>query len=158
MISATAALSMLLAAVPAMAAGGVELGVLTCNPIAGTETNLVIHSSVDVDCVFVHPEGEERYKGEAGISIGLDLSWKRTSQISYAVIGGSSDLAPEAYSLAGKYVGGKAAATVGIGAGLSVLIGGGNNNISLKPLGIEGSTGLGIQGGIGYLTLVKPGG
>jgi hypothetical protein len=34
-------------------------------------------------------------------------------------------------------------------------VGGGNSNIALSPLALEGSKGLGASLGVGYLTLVK---
>ncbi len=140
----------------AMARGGIEIGVLTCNSVEGTRRNLLIHSTVDVRCVFKTAEGEESYTGETGIGLGVDLNWNRTETTHFVVLGGTSDARPGAHSLAGTYVGGKVSATVGVGAGAGALVGGGAKNISLQPLAIEGSTGLGVAGGLGYLIL-KPG-
>ncbi len=140
----------------AMARGGIEIGVLSCNSVAGTRRNLLIHSTVDVRCVFKTPEGQETYTGETGIGLGVDLNWNRTETTHFMVLGGTSDARLGAHSLAGTYVGGKASATVGVGVGAGALIGGGAKNISLQPLAIEGSSGLGVAGGLGYLIL-KPG-
>ena len=140
----------------AMARGGIEIGVLSCNSVEGTRRNLLIHSTVDVRCVFKTAEGEESYTGETGIGLGVDLNWNRTETTHFVVLGGTSDTRPGAHSLAGTYVGGKVSATVGVGGGAGVLVGGGAKNISLQPLAIEGSTGLGVAGGLGYLIL-KPG-
>ncbi len=136
----------------AMARGGIEIGVLTCNSIDGTRRNLLFHSTVDVRCVFKTPQGQETYTGETGIGLGVDLNWNRSETTHFVVLGGTSDTRLGAHSLAGTYVGGKASATVGVGA----FIGGGAKNISLQPLALEGSTGLGVAGGLGYLIL-KPG-
>ena len=140
----------------AMARGGIEIGVLTCNSVEGTRRNLLIHSTVDVRCVFKTAEGEESYTGETGIGLGVDLNWNRTETTHFVVLGGTSDARPGAHSLAGTYVGGKVSVTVGVGAGAGALVGGGAKNISLQPLALEGSTGLGVAGGLGYLIL-KPG-
>ncbi len=140
----------------AMARGGIEIGVLSCNSVAGTRRNLLIHSTVDVRCVFKTPQGEETYTGKTGIGIGVDLNWNRSETTHFVVLGGTSDARLGAHSLTGTYVGGKASATVGVGAGAGALIGGGAKNISLQPLALEGSTGLGVAGGLGYLIL-KPG-
>ncbi|MFQ5619372.1 MAG: DUF992 domain-containing protein [Rhodospirillales bacterium] len=140
----------------AMASGGVELGVLTCNSIDGTRRNLLIHSTVQVTCRFKTPEGQETYNGETGIGLGVDLNWNRTETTHFMVLGGTSDASLGAHSLAGTYVGGKGSATFGVGAGAGALIGGGSKNISLQPLALEGSSGLGVSGGLGYLVL-KPG-
>jgi hypothetical protein len=92
--------------------------------------------------------------GEMGMSIGIDLQQKSNAQTAFTVISVSSDTRTEAYSLEGTYVGGMASAALGIGAGASVMFGGGDKNISLQPIAIETSTGLGAALGIGYLTLV----
>ncbi len=136
-------------------AGGVELGVLTCSRIAGTHTSWVVHSSVKMNCVYDHVGGKEDYDGKTGIGLGLDLNWKKQEHIAFTVLGGSSDIAPAAYSLAGDYVGAKASASVGVGVGAAVLVGGGDKNISLVPIALEGNTGLGAAAGIGYISL-KP--
>ncbi len=140
----------------AMARGGIEIGVLSCNSVAGTRRNLLIHSTVDVRCVFKTAEGQETYTGETGIGIGVDLNWNRSETTHFVVLGGTSDARLGAHSLAGTYVGGKASVTVGVGVGAGALIGGGAKNISLQPLALEGSSGLGVAGGLGYLIL-KPG-
>ena len=62
-----------------------------------------------------------------------------------------ANLAPGA--LAGEYVGATGSATVGVGAGANVLVGGSNRTISLQPLSVEGSTGLNVAGGIGAISL-----
>ncbi len=135
----------------ASAAEGVNIGLLKCRTIPGTTVQLLIHSSVGLNCVFETANGKESYKGESGIGLGIDLSWKRDENITYAVLSASKDYKMGSYSLAGKFVGAKASATVGVGAGVAVLVGGGAKNISLQPLALEGSTGLGVAGGIGYL-------
>ncbi len=140
----------------ATARSGIEIGVLSCNSVAGTRRNLLIHSTVDVRCVFKTAEGEETYSGETGIGLGVDLNWNRTETTHFMVLGGTSDARLGAHSLAGTYVGGKASVTFGVGAGAGALVGGGAKNISLQPLAIEGSSGLGVAGGLGYLIL-KPG-
>jgi hypothetical protein len=136
---------------PVLAQAGVEVGILTCNSVPATRLNLLIHSTVDVECVFKHPAGEERYRGETGIGLGIDLNWRRDEQIAFTVISGSADVRPGAYALAGKYFGAKASATAGVGAGVAALVGGGEKNITLQPLAVETSTGLGVAGGLGYL-------
>lgn len=134
------------------AEGGLEVGVLTCKTVPGTRFNLIIRSTVDVDCVFKGSAGvEERYRGETGIALGVDLNINRLETIAFTVLSASSDVSPGAYALAGRYVGGKASATLGVGVGAAVLVGGGDKSFSLQPVALEGSTGLGVSGGIGYL-------
>lgn len=133
--------------------GGVEIGILTCKKIPGTHEYYLVHSTVGVNCTFSHPEGKEHYSGRAGIALGLDLNWKHTEDMAYSVIGGSTDVRPSAYGLSGTYLGGRASATVGVGLGVAVLVGGGDQSFSLQPLALEVNSGLGAAAGIGYLSL-----
>ncbi len=130
-----------------------QVGVLTCASIPGTRFNLLIHSSVDVDCVFKTPDGPEYYSGEMGIGIGVDLNWNRNETIRFGVIAGGEDMRVGTHMLSGKYMGGKASVTVGMGAGAAALVGGGGGNYALQPLGLESSEGWGLSGGLGYLLL-----
>ena len=136
--------------------GGVEIGILTCKKIPGTYEYYLVHSTVGVHCVFSHPEGEEHYSGRSGIALGLDLNWKHTEDMAYSVIGGSGDVRPGAYGLSGTYLGGRVSATIGVGLGVAVLVGGGNQSFSLQPLALEVNSGLGAAAGIAYLSL-EPG-
>ena len=135
------------------AASVVNVGVLTCKQIPGKSINLLIHSVAMVDCVFSNAAGKEYYRGESGIGLGIDLEWNSSKSISYAVLSAGSDVRIGTHSLVGKYAGGMASASLGIGTGVQVLVGGGNDSISLQPLAIEGSTGIGAAAGLGYLYL-----
>jgi len=133
--------------------GGVRVGTLTCEQ-AGKRLNLIIHSSVDVVCVFKSSTGQiERYRGETGIGLGVDLNWNRTDKIGFAVISAGKDITPGAYALSGKYFGGKANVTVVRGLGAAALIGAGDKGIAFQPIALETSKGLGVAGGLGYLYL-----
>ena len=136
-----------------LADSGIKIGVLTCKTVEGTRVNLLIHSTVDVSCVFDDGNNTETYKGETGIGLGIDLNIKKDATMIYSVFSISKDTKAGAYALAGRYGGAKAAVTVGIGAGAAILVGGGDKNISLQPLALEGSTGLGAQAGLAYLYL-----
>ncbi|MBI2509681.1 MAG: DUF992 domain-containing protein, partial [Betaproteobacteria bacterium] len=118
----------------AMATGGIQVGILTCHAVPGSGTNWLLHSSVAVNCIFSSPQGEERYRGQTGIGLGIDLSYLQNQQMAFTVLGGASDTSPGAFALSGKYFGGKGGATVGVGGAVSVLIGGGGKNIALQPL------------------------
>lgn len=131
---------------------GLEVGVLSCETVPGTRFNLLIRSSVDVTCVFKGSDGKvEKYRGETGIALGVDLNVNRQENIAFTVLSATQGVSPGDYALSGKYVGGKASATVGVGLGAAVLVGGGDKSFSLQPIAVEGSTGLGVSGGIGYL-------
>jgi len=130
-----------------------NVGVLTCKQIPGKSINLLIHSVAMVDCVFSNSAGKERYKGESGIGLGIDLEWNASKTIAYTVVTAGAEVQMGTYALAGKYAGGRASVAAGIGAGAQVLVGGGDKGISLQPIGLEGSTGLGASVGLGYLYL-----
>jgi len=46
-----------------------------------------------------------------------------------------------------------ASATVGIGVGANVLVGGSGNSIALQPLSVEGTTGLNVAAGVAEMTV-----
>ena len=56
-------------------------------------------------------------------------------------------------ALEGDYAGATASATVGVGLGANVLIGGLDKSIALQPLSVSGNTGLNIAAGVGVITL-----
>ncbi len=135
--------------------GGVKIGMLTCKKIPGSTVNLLIHSSTGLDCVY-HSEGGavvEKYKGESGVALGVDLSWDKVSVMKFAVISPSKNVDVGNYALAGTYTGATASAALGLGVGAKVLVGGGPESIALNPVALEGIKGVGAAAGIGYLTL-----
>lgn len=135
----------------ALAEGGLEVGVLQCSVVPGSRVNLLIRSTADVECTFEQNGEIEKYKGETGIALGLDLSFRTNERMAFTVISASSDVGPGSRSLSGKYVGGQVSAAAGLGLGAKALVGGGAKNIGLQPLALETSTGLGISGGLGFL-------
>ncbi len=145
----------LLAAVPAGAdAAGIKLGVLKCHQVKGSGINLLIHSTVQVNCLFTSISGEREaiYKGETGIGLGIDLNWNKSETIAFTVFGATTNPGGS-HPLAGKHVGGRASVSLGLGAGAQVLIGGGGGQVSLQPLALESASGFGAAAGLGYLYL-----
>ena len=130
-----------------------EVGVVTCEYIPGTKTNLLIHSSASFDCVFKHGGVKDYYEGEAGIRLGLDLEWTEQSSMSYTVVASTNKDLDWSTALNGTYTGGKASAAFGIKLGAAALVGGSNDSIALVPLAVETGTGAGAAAGIGYLSL-----
>jgi len=135
----------------AFAQGGVQVGVLECKVVPGSRVNLLIRSTADVDCTFDNQGTVERYAGETGIGLGLDLSFRSDEMMHFAVIAASNDVNPGGHALAGKYVGGEATATAGVGLGAKALVGGGSKNFSLQPLALETNKGLGASAGLSFL-------
>ena len=58
--------------------------------------------------------------------------------------------------LSGNYAGAQGSASVGVGLGANVLVGGSANSIALQPLSLQGSTGLNVAVGLEGLEL-RPG-
>ncbi len=130
---------------------GLQAGVLKCTTVPGSRVNLIIRSTADVTCEYDNQGTLERYVGETGIGLGLDLSFKSDEVMHFAVIAASNDTTPGAYSLAGKYVGGELNAAAGVGLGARGLVSAANTSFSLQPLAINTATGLGVSGGLSFL-------
>ena len=134
---------------PAHAQGGVQVGSLTCNVAGGW--GFVFGSSKAVRCTFARAGGRpEHYAGSIN-KFGVDIGYTQGGVLVWGVFAPTANLAPGA--LSGTYVGATGSATVGVGAGANVLVGGSNRTISLQPVSIEGNTGLNIAAGIGSITL-----
>jgi hypothetical protein len=119
-----------LAASPAFAKqSGVKIGVLNCDVSAGV--GMILASSKTVKCKFDRAVGgTEYYKGTIE-KLGIDIGFTGKGVMSWVVF------APGQISkgaLQGRYAGASAEATVAVGLGANVLVGGGNKSIALQPL------------------------
>ena len=128
---------------------GVKVGVLTCDVSSGW--GLVFGSSKNLHCTF-RPNNRrpERYTGTIS-KFGVDVGYTDGGVLIWGVFAPSSDL--RAGALQGDYAGATASATVGVGAGANVLLGGLDKSIALQPVSIEGNTGLNVAAGIGAISL-----
>ncbi|HUC10608.1 MAG TPA: DUF992 domain-containing protein [Stellaceae bacterium] len=134
---------------PAQAQTSVRVGTLNCNVAAGW--GFVFGSSKALHCVFSHAGGPpERYTGSIS-KFGIDIGYTQGGALIWAVLAPTANIARGA--LSGNYGGATASATVGVGAGANVLVGGSNHTISLQPVSIEGNTGLNVAAGIGAISL-----
>lgn len=131
---------------------GVKVGVLTCRSVPDTSMSLLVHSVTDVECVIEHSGIEDRYKGEAGVALGVDVHWNRDETLRYTVLSTHGATEPKGF-LAGRFTGAKVGASLGVGGGLQILVGGGEEHLTLQPLALETTTGLSVHGGLGYLYL-----
>lgn len=139
---------------PPAQAQGVKAGVLSCNVASGF--GFIFGSSRAVNCTFSPPGGPpQRYVGSID-QFGVDIGYTAGGVLVWTVLAPTTSPAPG--SLAGSYGGVTASATVAVGVGANVLVGGSNNTISLQPLSIEGNTGLNVAAGVAALTLThQPG-
>jgi hypothetical protein len=145
-----AAVAALLALANPAAAADVKVGVLNCHVSSGW--GFIFGSSKDLHCNFspAGHAGGERYVGSVS-KFGVDVGYTSGGVLVWDVIAPTSTIKRGA--LAGSYAGVTGSATVGVGAGANVLVGGFNRSITLQPVSIEGNTGLNVAAGIGAITL-----
>jgi Protein of unknown function (DUF992) len=129
-------------------AAGIKVGVLSCKVEGGA--GFIIGSSKEVDCLFKGTNGRrENYVGTMG-KLGIDIGVTTDTRVAWIVFAPGK---MKAGSLRGSYQGASAEATVGIGLGANVLIGGFKKSINLQPVSVQAQTGLNIAGGLGSLNL-----
>jgi hypothetical protein len=132
----------------AVAASGIKVGILTCRVDGGP--GFILGSSRDAACTFTGLGGRsERYTGSFS-RVGLDIGVKSDTVLVWTVF------APgklKAGSLRGSYSGVGAEATVGLGVGANVMLGGFRKSINLQPVSYQAQIGLDIAGGITHLHL-----
>ena len=133
----------------AQAQGGVRVGTLTCHVASGW--GFVFGSSKALHCTFAPAPGHAEFYAGTINKFGVDIGYTQGGVLVWAVFAPTANLGPGA--LSGNYVGATGSATVGVGAGANVLIGGSNNMISLQPVSVEGNTGLNVAAGIGSISL-----
>ncbi|NMD07467.1 MAG: DUF992 domain-containing protein [Phyllobacteriaceae bacterium] len=133
---------------PAQANSGVKVGVLKCHIAGGV--GFIIGSSKKVDCTFKRSGGgSEHYVGTIG-KLGVDVGITDETVLGWVVF------APGKINrgaLKGSYTGASAEATVGLGVGANVLIGGFRKGINLQPLSLQAQSGLNIAAGVASLHL-----
>ena len=125
-----------------------RVGELTCNVASGW--GFVFGSSKDLHCTFAAIGHREHYTGSIS-KFGVDIGYTEGGVLVWGVFAPTSDMRKGA--LAGDYAGASAQATVGLGVGANVLVGGLDKSIALQPLSVEGSKGLNVAAGIGAISL-----
>jgi hypothetical protein len=151
-LAASAALALVIAPAGPAAAQDIKAGVLTCDVSAGL--GFIIGSKKQVVCAFT-PEGPGRREDYDGTitKFGLDLGVTTGGVMIWGVF--TRSVAGPGF-LAGEYVGATGEATVAVGAGANVLIGGSNRTVTLQPISVSGQTGLNLAVGVAALHLGPP--
>lgn len=128
----------------------VEIGSLSCRIDGGA--SFVFGSTRSLSCKFESAAGgaAEYYEGEIE-RYGLDLGVTGETFMGWAVFAPSRGLDDGA--LAGTYSGVAADASLGLGAGAKVLVGGSNDTISLQPLSLQGQSGVNLALTVAQLRL-----
>jgi hypothetical protein len=130
----------------------VQVGVLECR--GGSSVGFIVGSVTNLGCVL-RADGmpEDRYVATIR-KVGVDLGITQESALAWGVFAPSARLGPG--DLSGNYVGAQGSATIGVGAGGNVLVGGSENSIALQPLSVQGQVGLSVAAGLESLEL-RPG-
>ena len=147
-VSASLAVVMTAATGSATAKSGTNVGVLDCTIAAGV--GLILGSSKKISCAFTPAKGQTQNYSGSITKLGLDVGVTGESYVKWVVFApGSVDRG----ALAGSYGGGSAEATIGVGLGANVLVGGLEKSIALQPVSVQGQTGLNLAVGIAGLKL-----
>jgi len=130
----------------------VQVGILECR--GGASIGFVVGSVTNLGCVL-RADGmpEDRYVATIR-KVGLDLGITQESALVWGVFAPVARLGPG--DLSGDYVGAQGSASVGVGLGGNVLVGGSANSIALQPLSVQGQVGLNVAAGLESLEL-RPG-
>ena len=130
----------------------VQVGVLECR--GGASVGFIVGSVTNLGCVL-RADGmpEDRYVATIR-KVGLDLGITQESALAWGVFAPSARLGPG--DLSGNYAGAQGSATLGVGVGGNVLVGGSANSIALQPLSVQGQVGVNIAAGLASLEL-RPG-
>ena len=130
----------------------VQVGVLECR--GGASVGFIVGSVTNLGCVL-RGDGRPDEPYVATIrKVGLDIGITQETALGWAVFAPVERLGPG--DLSGNYAGAQGSASVGVGLGANVLVGGSANSIALQPLSLQGSTGLNVAVGLEGLEL-RPG-
>ncbi len=128
----------------------IRAGTLTCTGKGGV--GLILGSQEALNCVFAPASGGPGLHYAGTITrVGLDIGIKGQSTMIWAVLASTSELPGD--RLDGSFGGVAADASLGLGAGAQVLVGGNEKGVVLQPLSVKGQTGLNIAAGVAGLTL-----
>jgi hypothetical protein len=130
----------------------VQVGILECRGAASI--GFVVGSVTNLGCVLrVDGMPEDRYVATIR-KVGLDLGITQETALAWGVYAPVARLGPG--DLSGDYIGAQGSASVGVGLGGNVLVGGSANSIALQPLSVQGQVGLNVAAGLESLEL-RPG-
>ena len=130
----------------------VQIGVLECR--GGSSVGFIVGSVTNLGCVLRNPGQPDDYYVATIRKVGLDLGITQESALAWGVFAPVNRLGPG--DLSGNYVGAQGSATLGVGVGGNVLVGGSGNSIALQTLSVQGQVGVAIAAGLESLEL-RPG-
>jgi Protein of unknown function (DUF992) len=127
----------------------VRAGILQCQ--GGQNVGFVVGSVTSLECVF-QSEGRRPEPYIATVHrYGLDIGFTDQTRFSWAVNAPTGQVGRG--DLAGNYGGVGANVSVGVGGGGNFLVGGPENSYALQPLSVQGQTGLNVAAGVADIEL-----
>ena len=150
MATAASALFAVMLTAATAKADNVQAGFLHCDVSAGV--GLFFTEKQSMKCVFKPLGGgpEDFYSG-AIQEVGIALGGTEKGVLIWSVLSAQKGVPMGA--LAGQYTGLGANASVGVGGGENVLLGGNNQAFMLQPASYEGQVGLNLAVGVTTITL-----
>lgn len=128
----------------------VRAGTLTCK--GKGRIGLLIGSREKLSCTYAPSDNRPKRQLVGTVTnVGLDVGVKGPSVMVWGVL--ASTTAMPTNALRGRFVGAAADASLGVGAGAKVLVGGHNKGIVLQPLSVQGQTGVNLAIGVTGLRL-----
>jgi Protein of unknown function (DUF992) len=126
----------------------VEVGTLRCS--LSSSIGLVVASERNVSCIFSSDNGpDEAYEGRM-TRVGVDIGFTTGGRIIWEVFATTNRYAG---MLSGRYIGATAEASIAVGLGANVLVGGSHRSVALQPVSVQGQSGFNIAAGVGQLRL-----
>ena len=135
---------------PGAADNKIKSGILECDVSAGV--GLIFSEKQTMNCKFTPLGGGpvDHYTGSID-EVGLSIGATEGGILVWSVM--SAQQGVPAGALAGTYKGISADASVGVGLGENILMGGNNSAFMLQPSSYEGQVGLNVAAGVTTVTL-----
>ena len=130
-----------------------QVGGLNCR-LAPT-VGMIVASEQKMSCQFTPSQvgwPVQSYNGTMR-TVGIDLGAISGGVLTWGVFAATAG--PAFGGLDGSYVGVSGEATLGLGAGANIMLGGSNRSVALQPVSVQGMTGLNVQAGVSTLNLVS---
>jgi hypothetical protein len=129
-----------------------KAGVLECR--GGASVGFIVGSVTNLGCLLRSNSGRQEPYVATIRKVGLDIGITQETSLAWAVFAPVERLGVG--DLSGNYAGAQGSATIGVGLGANVLVGGSRNSIALQPLSLQGQTGISVAAGLEGLEL-RPG-
>jgi hypothetical protein len=133
----------------------VEVGVLSCD-VADTDALFEFKQARDLACTFDPAADDlatEAYVGEI-TRFGLNLGSTQEGVMRWLVLAPTEKTLGDA-GLNGTYNGVSAQATLGVGVEGNVMVGGGEDQLTLQPVSLGTQTGVNLAVGVGNIALTR---